>query len=294
MKPTHRTEVTGLHRPAGWVARCMVLMAIAVGLGTPALAQTATACLLICAKTTPCQLTGAKGKVQLLPSGTLRHLDCGSLTLTDGVVVMKYRHKGQWFAPPEALPKDTKLADLLARYVPDACSLPSPDCLQHQMNGKSTSRAGHGADSQAAAPAGSADPCSAGLPCGMVLPPTEPWQFRLQDAAASGQLQFNIHRGAPPAGVAKEFSVPVHNGLVTAAAAQFSSGAVYAYRWLNPAGKLVSSGEFEVMGASRLAQLKARAADRIERQGLSKEAAWIDALHDYGLDWDAFQTTLPR
>lgn len=297
MKPSLRIEPTGLHCPAGWVARGLVLLSIALALGTPALAvaQTASACLLICAKTTSCQLRGDDQKVHaLLPAEIRSNPNCGTLTLIDGVVVMKYRHKGQWFAPPETLPKGKSLAAVFSRYAPDACSLPSPPCLQQHMNSKSTSRAGHGADSQAAAPAGSSDPCSAGLPCGMVVPPTEPWQFRLQDAAASGQLQFNIHRGAPPAGVPKEFSVAVQNGMVTAPAAQFSTGAVYAYRWLNSAGKLMASGEFEVMGASRLAQLKSRAADRIERQGLSKEAAWIDALHEYGLDWDAIQTTLLR
>lgn len=219
---------------------------------------------------------------------------CASLKVSEGAILLRYRHKGQWTMPPVAVATNRPLNDVLSKFPPDECALPDPRCLQKRMELKRGAPAGHGIDSQIAAPAGKGDPCALGLPCGLVLPPPADWQFRLEDPAAQGEWVVSIRRGKPPAGVAAEFRAPIAQGRVSANGQQLSPGAVYAYRWLNAQGGERASGEFEVMGLAQRERLKRMTAERAAKAGLGEEAAWVDALAAFELDWDAYQSIAAR
>lgn len=289
-----KLSLASTSRPNWARALCLVLISV-TSVATAAAAGPA-ACYLTCTEDKPCELlnTHDNSPHRLAPVDNKRIDSCHAMKVTAGAVMMRYRHKGQWFSPPDSLGKDTLLAGMFAKYPPDACAVPTPKCLQGREAAKSTSRAGHGADSLESAPAGTGEPCSQGLPCGQVLPPAAEWSFKLEDGAVQGQWIVKLHRGAPPAGVPREFTLPVAAGMVKAEGRQFSTGATYSYRLIDASGKALASGEFEVTGASRLAALKKLAAERAARDGLSPEAGWIDAMAAFGFDWDAYQSTLTR
>ncbi len=279
------------------LSMAMLLACLATATGASAATPASAACQVSCARdAASCQLQNVHdGQAKPLGHANFTRVEgCAGWRVATGSVVMRYRHKGQWFVPPQALAKDSTLASVFAQFAPDACAVPTPACLQQQMGSKVTSRAGHAADSQESAPAGSGEPCARGLPCGQVLGQPGPWRFRLEDAAWQGQWAVRILRGSPPAGVPREFAVPVVAGEVIAAGPHFAAGVAYAYRLMDASGALVASGEFEVLGASRQAALKKLAAERAARAGLSEGAAWTDALAAYGLDWDAHQSTSTR
>ncbi len=184
-----------------------------------------TACLLSCAERPTCSVNeGAKRVIELRKDTFIRHMACESLKVdTDAKVLMRYRHDGKWFQP-RPLDKDMKLETVISQNKPDACGVPTPDCLQSRMATKTAAVAGHGVDSQTAVPAGIGEPCAKGLPCGVVMPPPASWKFRLEDPAQDGNWSTRIVRGASPAGVPAEFASPVAAGVVTVDGTRFSQG----------------------------------------------------------------------
>jgi hypothetical protein len=252
------------------------------------------ACLLTCGAAQTCEVERPphRTKSSLDRKNFTKHLQCSELTVTQGSVLMRYRHKGQWFVPPEAVTE--KLAKMLAAYPPDACAIPSPACTQATLREKGASRAGHGIDSQVSAPAGIGDPCTKGLPCGAVLPPGDTWRFSLEGPALNGHWKVRVARGTPPSGVPSEFTVDVMAGVVSVAGTKLAPGLTYAYELLSQSGASQASGEFVLIGASRLALLKKLAVDRAVKMGLEEPAAWVDVLAANGMDWDVLQLIATR
>ena len=265
-----------------------------LGLGASARAQTDSGdCYAACATAgsspSVCALLGGPE----LNTSYQRVTACRAKKVAQGAVLLRYRHKGEWFTPPAALAKDAELKTVFEAFRPDACSIPTPACTQQRMATKVAAIGGHGIDGQASKPAGEGDPCSLGLPCGRIVPPATEWRFRLEDTTLQGQWVVRIARGEPPAGVPKEFSLPVVAGAVTANGAQFAPGAVYVYRLSDSAGKTRTSGEFSLLSRPLHEALRGFAAKRVAA-GQSEATAWVDSLVANELDWDAYQATLER
>ncbi len=275
--------------------RCLLLLLMGIA-AFPAGAANEIGCDLICGKDEDCAVYFyLEGKQEAWEKGGYKRLpNCAAVEVRKGRVQPRYRRNGQPFSPPSPLPPSTRLQTAFDTYPPDKCSVITSSCLQRRMNERVAALGGHGMDSQKASPAGTGDPCSKGLPCGLVLPPTAQWAFRLEDAAQQGQLLLRVLRGTPPAGVPAEIALPVVNGLVQGDGRKFSAPAVYAYRLVGTGGEAVASGEFEILGPSRVSSLRGLANQRAAGSGLSEEAAWIDALGANQLDWDANQAMKPR
>jgi len=216
---------------------------------------------------------------------------CDSLEVAAGEVVLRYRHKRQWFVPPRPVPSGRKVAEVFALYAPDTCSVLTNTCIQQQMYSRAA-MGGHGIDGQRSMPGGAGEPCARGLPCGRVLPPPAgAWSFTLADAAQDGQWVVRIARGTPPVGVPEEFGAPIRGGQVVADGNLFSPAATYTYRLLDSGGAQRASGEFSVLSRP-LAQAVRTMADNRKAAGATEFNAWFDTLAASELDWDAHQFML--
>lgn len=268
----------------------------ALGLVLAMPAGAATACLVTCAGVEKCTLESPSSPPKPLAKEAFTRIDdCENWKVGEQVsVLLRYRREGKWFQPAAQGPgKDLKT--VFASFPADQpCSLPTSSCLQDRMGSKIAAKAGHGVDSQLGAPAGTNAPCTIGLPCGTVLPPAENWSFRLADASFNGRWSVRITRGAAPAGVPTAFDAPVAAGAVQVDGRRFTAGGVYAYRLIDSSGKETATGEFAVLSTADHGLLKRVAARRVEQQGMSESAAWIDALFASELDWDANQQLLRR
>lgn len=219
---------------------------------------------------------------------------CQTRTVKKGPVLLRYRHKQQWFNPPAALQDGTAIASLMARFKPDVCPVPTPDCLQANMEQKVAAIGGHGIDGQVSHPGGSGRPCAIGLPCGRVAVPADAWQFALADPSLQGRWRVRLARGSPPPGVPSEAAFSVVDGVVHADGTWFSPGTSYTYQLLDGAGASLAGGEFSLLSRPLMAALR-RIADQRVAAGQDAATAWIDALAANELDWDAHQAVLqPR
>ena len=262
----------------------------------PAWAATAegSACWAICARGTACALSPLPDETQRGREPRLNdqmlHLvqNCGARQVAKGDVMVRYRHQKRMFVTPTPLKPDAKVADLFASRPPDACSVTTLKCLQHEMQVLKASAGGHGIDGQASAPAGQGEPCSLGLPCGTVMPPPPSWQFRLEDSGFDGIWRTQILRGQAAAGRAAQNDAAVAGGVVSADGSSFAPGVTYAYALVSKDGTTRASGEFTVQSSAQHAALRRLVDKRIEA-GLPEAAAWLDALAANQLDWDAIQ-----
>lgn len=267
------------------------------GLGA---AAHATDCQLAC-KGGPCAVSCADSPCLFSPGGAAVTLNKDLLQPVRGCEFLKngdqsalelrYRHKGRWFSPPGGVDNGKALRELFAQFPPDPCGVPSPDCLQKRMAGMVASIGGHGIDDKPSQPGGEGDPCSLGLPCGAVVPPTDAWRFRLVDATLAGTWTVRLARGTPPPGQPAEMSVRIDKGLVAAKGAWFMPGAQYVYRFADAAGRRNASGEFSVISRTTADALHTLTQRRVS-QGLSQGVAWSDTLGANNLEWDAHQLLL--
>lgn len=203
---------------------------------------------------------------------------------------MRYRHKARWFSPPGGVEAGS-LQKVFDKYPPDPCGVPSPACIQARMNGMVAAIGGHGIDDKVSKPGGDGNPCQIALPCGVVLPPPDPWNFRLTDAAISGTWTVKLARGTPPPGQPPEVSVYIDKGVARLAGRWFMPGSQYVYRFVDDAGRASSTGEFSVASRATRDTLQTLMQRRVA-QGLPEGAAWADTLAANNHDWDAFQLTL--
>lgn len=277
-----------------WAAACL-----------PAAAQTGVACYAACV---PAEHGSAPAACKLVadpaakpPALEPRSLDdkrylmikrCPEYKVELGSVLLRYRHAGQWFNPPELLGQAASLRVVFDKYRADECGVPHPDCVQKRMQTKQAGIGGHGIDGQPSAPGGSGEPCSLGLPCARVLPPPLQWNFQLEDPSLDGQWVVQIARGTPPSSVPRQFTAPVAAGIVSADGALFSPGATYVYRLVDAAGGVRATGEFSLLSRPLVQTLRGLAAKRVEA-GQSESTAWVDVLAANEMDWDAYQLSLP-
>ncbi len=258
-------------------------------------------CQLACLSTEKCDVRCAQSSCVLNLQGKEIELDASSLKSVRGCehlelgatgrLELRYRHKGRWFWPPGGVRNGQKLGSILEQYPPDACGVPSPECLQNRMAGMVASVGGHGIDDKLSQPAGQGDPCRLGLPCGAVVPPGASWRVRLVDPALSGTWTVRLARGTPPAGQPAEVAVRIDRGQGTAAGAWFVPGAQYAYRFADAAGRHDATGEFSVISQTTAQALRTLTQRRMA-QGLSEGVAWSDTLAANNLEWDAYQLSL--
>jgi len=120
----------------------------------------------------------------------------------------------------------------------------------------------------------------------MILPPGADWHFPLAERAFEGRLELTMLRGGARQGGSTQITFPVRDGEIRGDGTQLQPSAVYGYRLVQPDGSLVASGEFAVLGTTAITTLKRLAEQNSEKQGLSLEAAWLDALSANDMDWD--------
>lgn len=261
-----------------------------------AAASHATDCQLACVSTegTPsCDLKALGGAFKDLGANVYR-TTAGCELLVAGAAAkgrleLRYRHKGRWFTPPEGV--QGPLQKIFEKYPPDACSIPSPACIQAKMNGMVAAVGGHGIDDKPSKPGGEGNPCQIALPCGVVLPPAETWYFRLSDTLVSGTWTVKLARGTPPAGQPPEVSVYIDKGIARLNGSWFAPGAQYVYRFVDDAGRASSTGEFSIASRATRDTLQTLMHRRIA-QGLPEVIAWTDTLVTNNHEWDAFQLSL--
>jgi len=254
----------------------------------------ASECHLACVGKDPnCTLKSPAGVGETVGRNYRKVSNCPSLNWEpsgDQRLELRYRHKGRWFSPASGVPAGP-LKPIFDKYPADACSIPSPDCIQARMNGMVAAVGGHGIDDKASKPGGEGNPCLIALPCGVVLPPSETWDFRLADAGISGTWTLKLARGTPPPGQPPEVSVYIKQGLARMPGAWFAPGAQYVYRFVDDAGRASSTGEFSIASRATRDSLQALTQRRVA-QGLPESIAWADTLAANQLEWDAYQLTL--
>ncbi len=271
------------------------LAAVVVGL-LAASPSHAIDCHLACVTTVKdaqCALKSPAGVRETIDGRYRKVSNCELLTpeeLPDRRLELRYRHKSRWFTPPGGVGKEP-LHAIFQKYPADACSIPSPDCIQARMNGMVAAIGGHGIDDKTSKPGGEGNPCLIALPCGVVLPPPETWDFRLADAAISGTWTAKLARGTPPPGQPPEVSVYIRQGVARMPGAWFAPGAQYIYRFVDDAGRASSTGEFSIASRATRATLQSLAQRRVA-QGLPENIAWADTLAANQHEWDAYQLTL--
>lgn len=244
-----------------------------------------------------CKLQSPSGAVATIQKNYRILQNCESLTPlpaeppnAGSTLILRYRHKSRWFTPPEGVGA-APLQTVFAKYPADACSVPSPNCIQARMNGMVAAIGGHGIDNKDSKPGGEGNPCQIALPCGVVLPPPEPWNFRLADAGISGTWTIRLARGTPPPGQSAETSVYIKQGVARLPGVWFAPGAQYTYRFVDDAGRVTSTGEFSVASRATRDTLQSLAQRRVA-EGLPEGIAWADTLAANNHDWDAYQLTL--
>lgn len=265
---------------------------------TAASASHAVDCHLACVSQkgdAQCHLNSPSGPVPAIGRNAFKSVaDCQLLTVGkqsgDGRVELRYHHKARWFSPSEGV-NEGPLQKVFDKYPPDSCSVPSPRCIQSRMNGMVASIGGHGIDDKASKPGGEGNPCLIGLPCGVVLPPSEVWSFRLADAGVSGTWTVKLARGVPPPGLPAEVSTYVDRGVARVAGAWFAPGTQYVYRFVDDAGRVSSTGEFSVASRATHETLRKLMQRRVA-QGLPEGMAWPDTLVANNHEWDALQLSL--
>jgi hypothetical protein len=243
-----------------------------------------------------CKLSSSSGAITTVDHYYRTYSSCEFLTpLTAdasaaATLILRYRHKSRWFTPPEGV-GPAPLQTVFAKYPADTCSVPSPNCIQARMNGMVAAIGGHGIDNKDSKPGGEGNPCQIALPCGVVLPPPEPWSFRLADAGISGTWTIRLARGTPPPGQSAETSVYIKQGVARLPGTWFAPGAQYTYRFVDDAGRVSSTGEFSVASRATRDTLQTLAQRRVA-EGLPDHIAWADTLAANNHDWDAYQLTL--
>lgn len=277
-------------------ARWHSLTMLAGGLMLTSVAH-ATDCQLACvsADVAPmCELRAPSGGLKEIGTNVFRTTSSCELLVagaaSKGRLELRYFHKGRWFNPPEGV-KAGPLKAIFDKYPADPCGVPSPACIQARMNGMVAAIGGHGIDDKVSKPGGDGNPCQIALPCGVVLPPPDPWNFRLTDAAISGTWTVKLARGTPPPGQPPEVSVYIDKGVARLAGRWFMPGSQYVYRFVDDAGRASSTGEFSVASRATRDTLQTLMQRRVA-QGLPEGAAWADTLAANNHDWDAFQLTL--
>lgn len=278
--------------------QCLLAALVCAASAAAQPAGTEPRCWLSCGKADqPGQACAVGPKAQaILDEARFKLFDnCDRLVVTsERPVVLRYRHAGKWYDPPQALGKSTALQKVFAMFKPDPCGVPTSDCLQQRMGSKVASAAGHGADSLKTNPMGVGQPCLLGLPCGAVLPPPQTWKFRISEDAFNGRWQVALQRGQPGPGRPAETSAEVRQGVVAARGDDFVPGGIYSYQLFDVSGNQRAQGEFQVVSATSLNRLKTLAAARAERLSLGEAAAWMDTLAASELDWDAQQLASDR
>lgn len=268
----------------------MAAGAVAATLSLPTMAAPQDVdCQLACVEQ-PCTAKRGRDDIKLEPNKLKMVQACELVVLGSGTAILRYRHNRRWFEPPEV--KAGALSAVFARYPPDACSVPSPQCTQAKMSGMKAAIGGHGIDGRESRPGGAGDPCLLGLPCGAVLPPPADWSFRLADASMAGRWTVRLARGTPAAGQTAEVSAEVRQGSVRLDGAWFVPGAQYVYRFDAVGGASSATGEFSVVSRAKREALNKLMQRRVTA-GTPEAVAWIDTLMANELDWDAFQLTQP-
>jgi hypothetical protein len=170
--------------------------------------------------------------------------------------------------------------------VPD-CSYADRTCRDRRDVAMLAGRAGKAFDGPAGhKPAGS--PCAIGLPCGLVLAPTQPWQLRLEEPrAADAVLQIAALRIATGS-----IDVPVTAGRAELAPGFVRAGASYSYALKTRAGEVIAAGQFSVASAGIEADVRAAEAAALAA-GRAAPTARLEALLANDLDWDVMQLTRP-
>lgn len=263
---------------------CLGVLALILGAPSAAHAEGQIACLLSCYKERACAVR-TPAPLPLSDETFVRVDACEKVEVSSGRVLVRYRHGGAWFSPPELPEVGSPLKKIFEANRPDTCSVPTSSCIQDRLSAKVAATAGHGIDGQQATPGGTGEPCRRGLPCGLVLAPQGAWQFRLNEAI-DGQWQVRLLRGEPRPGGPKEWSAPVAAGVVKADGQQFEPGRVYAYSLVDRSRAVIATGEFETVGAKRMEILQ-RLAQRRVSEGMPERAAWIDTMLNADLEWDA-------
>ena len=267
---------------------------LAIG-SAAAAASNADRCVVICASG-PCSLVQppSEDPRPLRSRGPVEQ--CSKQQVKDGTVSVGYMHKRAWFESPFLLKPGQNFSEVLTRFPPDtSCPVPDGVCVQQRMGRRRAPPGGHGIDGQVSTPAGTGEPCTIGLPCGRIVPPTEvPWRFQLSDGSTRGRWALRLLRGTPPAGAPAQIEVEVIDGRVELDPALLSAGASYAYRLSFADGSTRATGEFSLLGRTQLDALRGMVAQRVAA-GRPEDAAWIDALVANELDWDAMQRlSVPR
>ncbi len=264
-------------------------------------ASHAVDCQMACISKDPksdCQLSSPSGRTISVDHLYRQYPNCELLSLPSNSssngspLILRYRHKTRWFSPPGGISSGA-LQAVFAKYPADACSVPSPTCIQARMNGMVAAIGGHGIDNKDSKPGGEGNPCLIGLPCGVVLPPAETWNFRLADAGISGTWTIRLARGTPMPGQSAETSVYIRQGAARLPGTWFAPGAQYVYRFVDDAGRVSSSGEFSIASRATRDTLQTLMQRRVA-EGLPEGIAWADTLAANNHDWDAYQLSLAQ
>ena len=244
-----------------------------------------------------CTLNSPSGAVQTVGNGLKTYQGCEYLTPqaadpsgSKPTLIVRYRHKARWFSPPGGV-GSAPLQTVFAKYPADPCSVPSPNCIQDRMNGMVAAIGGHGIDNKDSKPGGEGNPCLLALPCGVVLPPPETWNFRLADAGVSGTWTLKLARGTPLPGQSAETSVYIKQGVARLPGTWFAPGMQYVYRFVDDAGRVSSTGEFSIASRATRDTLQTLMQRRMA-EGLPEGIAWADTLAANNHDWDAYQRSL--
>jgi hypothetical protein len=184
-----------------------------------------------------------------------------------------------------AATREQSVGALASKFGPADCAYDSKACRERRDQAMVAGRAGKAFDeSTGHKPTGT--PCTIGLPCGIVLAPTQGWQLRLDDAGTDAALlQIAALRMA-----SGSIDVPVTAGRAKVPAGFVRAGASYSYALMSKSGAVIAAGQFSAAGPAIEADVRAEEAKALGA-GLSPAAARLKSLLVNELDWDAMQSS---
>lgn len=256
---------------------------LALAAALAAMPAFATDCWLRCENQPECRVEGIKDPVPqtrpITPGAA-----CASLgKVLVGRIEALVRARGRVNVVLLAQQDDLATLTLRAGGKPD-CSPLDRACREGRDRAMQAGRAGKAFDPTVGhKPAGL--PCAIGLPCGVVLAPTAPWSFALDEPrAADAVLQVAALRMAG----AGSIEVPVRNGSVVIEPGFLRAGASYSYQLRAAGGEVIAAGQFSVASTQIEKDLRDAEAAALAA-GRAPATARLEALLVNELDWDAMQ-----
>lgn len=245
-------------------------------------------CWLRCEGATPCTVSRASASSQDVPiTFTTPDSSCAELRRVEKGERVEGMLRSRGKVALFSVARDQDVGAAVRLLGAGDCAFNSRACRERRDQAMLAGRGGKAFDGASGhAPAGA--PCAIGLPCGLVLAPTQPWSLRIDDPrAADATLQVAALRNA-----SGTIDVAVRDRRAAIAPGFVRAGASYSYALTARGGAVIAAGQFSAAAAAIENDVRDTEQAAL-KAGRSAAAARLEALLLSELDWDVMMLTRP-